>query len=448
MRCNVFRQMMHAIQSGTVEAKEQTHVVPHGVNVVAEATTVRASLTSLTGPAVEKGVEAAPVKEAAAPAARVAAPVVAEESAEPVVLPTVAVKAPVVAKAVAVPVVSVLLPQPAVVEAGGRLEKATTPKKQAADVNAKGENKGAEGAQLAAIEVAPAVVVAVPVADASIVKGVQEKVASAVSVGIPASGHRAAAVDGKKTSGMASGLEAKADAGASVDAGKLSSFEHAVSEVASVREASVPAAHADASTVAVAPMIAPAVVPGGVSAPAREAVSGHRGTSADSGTDQASSGGVGAGDTRTLVATPNVLEVGITGGSHGWLRVRAELGHTGEVTASLVASNAASAETLHKSLGAITDYLKSESVGVSSLAVTTPEKSSGALAAATYDASAGGGTQGQMGAGEGSSEGASGGVEEVGGWEELAGGIEVGVAGSSMSAMVSGGSGGWLSVRV
>jgi len=95
---------------------------------------------------------------------------------------------------------------------------------------------------------------------------------------------------------------------------------------------------------------------------------------------------------QTLVATQNVLEVGITGGAHGWLRVRAELGQTGEVTASLVASNAGAADMLHKQLGAISAFLKSESVGVSSLAVTAPEKS-GASASATYGnaASAGGG---------------------------------------------------------
>jgi hypothetical protein len=76
--------------------------------------------------------------------------------------------------------------------------------------------------------------------------------------------------------------------------------------------------------------------------------------------------GTALGEPRTLVTTSNVLEVGITGGAHGWLRVRAELEHTGEVTASLVASSAASADALHKELGAMSAYLKSEVVGVSS----------------------------------------------------------------------------------
>jgi hypothetical protein len=87
---------------------------------------------------------------------------------------------------------------------------------------------------------------------------------------------------------------------------------------------------------------------------------------------------------RTLVATPHVLEVGLTGGAHGWLRVRAELGEAGKVTASLVASNLGSAEALNRQTGAIADFLKSAAVGVSSLVVTAAEKTASLQAAATY----------------------------------------------------------------
>jgi hypothetical protein len=79
-------------------------------------------------------------------------------------------------------------------------------------------------------------------------------------------------------------------------------------------------------------------------------------------------------DTRTLIANPNVLEVGLTGGAHGWVRVRAEVGQTGEVQASLVAANAGAADALHKQLGAISAYLKKEAVSVSSLVVAAPER--------------------------------------------------------------------------
>ena len=92
--------------------------------------------------------------------------------------------------------------------------------------------------------------------------------------------------------------------------------------------------------------------------------------------EQGGRSGTELSEPHTLLASPHVLEVGITGGAHGWLRVRAELEHTGEVTASLVASSAGSADALHKQIGAISAYLKSEAIGVTSLAVTAPEKSS------------------------------------------------------------------------
>lgn len=90
--------------------------------------------------------------------------------------------------------------------------------------------------------------------------------------------------------------------------------------------------------------------------------------------DQAVGAMSSLGEPHMLLASPHVLEVGITGGAHGWLRVRAELEHTGQVTASLVASSAGSADALQKQLGAISAYLKSESIGVTSLAVTAPER--------------------------------------------------------------------------
>jgi hypothetical protein len=89
-----------------------------------------------------------------------------------------------------------------------------------------------------------------------------------------------------------------------------------------------------------------------------------------------SSGGSPATDLKTLVATPNVLEVGIASGSHGWLRVRAEFGDGGGVAASVVTASASAAEGLHKDLPAISAYLAGERVGVSSLVVHATEKSS------------------------------------------------------------------------
>ena len=76
------------------------------------------------------------------------------------------------------------------------------------------------------------------------------------------------------------------------------------------------------------------------------------------------------GEWKTTIATANVLEVGVPGGSHGWLRVRAELGQSGEVMASVLTSSAGAAEGLHKVLPGLTAFLAGEQVGVGSLVVS------------------------------------------------------------------------------
>lgn len=159
------------------------------------------------------------------------------------------------------------------------------------------------------------------------------------------------------------------------------------------------------------------------------------------------------GAARMLVATPNVLEVGITGGAHGWLRVRAELEHTGEVTASLMASSAASAATLHRELSAMSAYLKSEAVGVSSLAVAGVEKSAAmqGLGSGASGAGTGAGTQGSGGGGRAGREG---GEREAGssawaGFRDTASGFGAGYGIHAVPpALLASGVGGWLNVRV
>lgn len=101
------------------------------------------------------------------------------------------------------------------------------------------------------------------------------------------------------------------------------------------------------------------------------------------------------GDSRVLAATSGVLEVGISGGSHGWLRVRAELGDEGLVTASLLTSSAGSAEVLDKELPSISAFLASEQVGISNVVVHAAERGAGAQDAAM---SFGAGTSGQQNA--------------------------------------------------
>jgi hypothetical protein len=104
---------------------------------------------------------------------------------------------------------------------------------------------------------------------------------------------------------------------------------------------------------------------------------------------------------RTLVATPNILEIGVAGGQHGWIRVRAELGHAGQVATSLLTSSSGLADGLHKELPAISAYLKEQNLTAGSLVVNAPSQSgpqghaqpaSGAL---THDSSGDRGDGGQ-----------------------------------------------------
>lgn len=78
------------------------------------------------------------------------------------------------------------------------------------------------------------------------------------------------------------------------------------------------------------------------------------------------------GEHGTISATPTTLEVGVPGGAHGWLKVRAELGGDGSVHASMSPSSAAGAETLRREIPQLTSYLHQEQVGVSSVVVHTP----------------------------------------------------------------------------
>lgn len=66
----------------------------------------------------------------------------------------------------------------------------------------------------------------------------------------------------------------------------------------------------------------------------------------------------------TLNASPTVLEVGVPGGSHGWLRIRAEMSEGGTVQASLTATSSAGHESLHRDLPAMNAFLSSEQVAV------------------------------------------------------------------------------------
>ncbi len=175
------------------------------------------------------------------------------------------------------------------------------------------------------------------------------------------------------------------------------------------------------------------------------------------GLQQTAHGGLAqVADVKTLAATPSVLEVGIESGTHGWLRVRAEMGQTGEVTASMVAVSAGQADGLRRELPAMGSYLAGESVAVSALVVNAAGKSSEAMdAAMTSGGSAqqGGQLGGQRGGEDRASRPESG--NEIGNGLWMPGVSESGAMLSGMAgaasipaAIYANGSGSWLSVRV
>lgn len=161
-------------------------------------------------------------------------------------------------------------------------------------------------------------------------------------------------------------------------------------------------------------------------------------------------------ESRVLQATPGALEVGVANGTHGWLRVRAELGHTGDVTASVIASSAAAVEGLHKELPAISAYLAHEQMGVRSLVVQAAGASAEAgNAAMSFGSAAHSGRQGgeeRHGvAREESAGGTSGRENQERGTSRHGTGVSWGRSfnGSALpAALYAGGTGGWLSVRV
>ena len=81
----------------------------------------------------------------------------------------------------------------------------------------------------------------------------------------------------------------------------------------------------------------------------------------------------------TLNASPTVLEVGIPGGSHGWLKIRAEMGEGGNVQASLFAATRAGHETLHRELPELTAFLASEHLTVQLNVADRPQVSASSV---------------------------------------------------------------------
>jgi hypothetical protein len=148
-----------------------------------------------------------------------------------------------------------------------------------------------------------------------------------------------------------------------------------------------------------------------------------------------------------LKATPTTLEVGIQDGTHGWLKVRAEMADGGVVNASVSAASSTGQEMLHRELPAITAYLQQEKVAVNAIAVHTPLGAGAEQGSTTGMDGAGGQTP--QGGHEGSEpqqnirRGLPAGTDEAMAYQSLHGVDEDGLL--SLATYASGGS--WLSVR-
>jgi hypothetical protein len=152
---------------------------------------------------------------------------------------------------------------------------------------------------------------------------------------------------------------------------------------------------------------------------------------------------------RTLSATPTALEVGIPDGTHGWLKVRAEMTDAGVVNASVSAASTASQEMLHRELPSLTAYLQSEKVAVN-MVVVHPTASTGTESRGhSAGTESGGSGQTPQRSSEGGEQGQSSlrataeAAEDIGGYQGLHG---ISEDGTLPLATYSGG-GSWLSVR-
>jgi hypothetical protein len=149
-----------------------------------------------------------------------------------------------------------------------------------------------------------------------------------------------------------------------------------------------------------------------------------------------------------LAATPTSLEVGIANGTHGWLKIRAEM-EGGVVTASVSSGSVAGQEMLHRELPSLAAYLQDEKVSVNALVVkqTTAADMSGANSDSYMQ------RQGQPsqqssnrsngGMGIGDKSGWGGPVQET--MYEVWNGFG---SGGGFLPVTAGGNGSWLNVRV
>jgi hypothetical protein len=149
-----------------------------------------------------------------------------------------------------------------------------------------------------------------------------------------------------------------------------------------------------------------------------------------------------------LAVTPTSLEVGVANGTHGWLKIRAEM-EGGVVTASVSSGSIAGQEMLHRELPSLAAYLQDEKVSVNALVIKQMPATD--LSGTSSD----GDLQRQEQPSQQSSNRPNGGIGigDKSGWDgpEQEGMYEgsngLGSGGGLLPVMVSG-NGSWLNVRV
>jgi hypothetical protein len=148
---------------------------------------------------------------------------------------------------------------------------------------------------------------------------------------------------------------------------------------------------------------------------------------------------------RMVTATPTALEVGIPNGTHGWLKVRAEMADGGGINASVSAASSSGQEMLHRELPSLTAYLQQEKVAVNTVVVHTAAVGV-ELRGSGSGMNSGGSGQTPQKSNEGGEQRQDVGKGTLDRPDEAMGYQEDGEDGVSPLAMYAGG-GSWLSVR-
>jgi hypothetical protein len=118
-----------------------------------------------------------------------------------------------------------------------------------------------------------------------------------------------------------------------------------------------------------------------------------------SGAASSAEGAVSTGH-QVMAAGPGRLDIGVFDGTHGWLRIRAELGAGGAVNASLTAS-APAHEALRAAVPEMASYLQSEAVNVSRIAVHRVAENSSSMSLPPGGSQQDGDAQGHRGTRDG-----------------------------------------------